>query len=108
MGPWKTDLSSKKSVRVQANVNILAQESACQYMAHSSSHKKKDLHVKAYHPPAVQALKAPDAAKRVKWAEDFRDAVMLDLHILWTEEAIFHLNGTVPAQCHHPEPPCLY
>ena len=55
--------------------------------------------MKAYHPPAVQALKAPDAAKRVKWAEDFLDTVMLDFtypyYILWTDEAIFHLNRTV-------------
>ncbi|KAL5496598.1 hypothetical protein EMCRGX_G012911 [Ephydatia muelleri] len=39
---------------------------------------KKDLRRKAYHPRAVQALKAPDAAKR---AEDFLDAVMMDFHI---------------------------
>ena len=56
--------------------------------------------MKAYHPRAVQALKAPDAAKRVKWAEDYFDANMMDFTypdyiILWTDEAIFHLNGTV-------------
>ena len=89
----KQHCGRKKSVRVQANVNILAQciqsnphVSTRRIQAHtrlkrSSTQKmlKKDLHMKAYHTPAVQALKAPDAAKRVKWAEDFLDAVMLDL-----------------------------
>ena len=89
----KQHCGRKKSVRVQANFNILAQciqrnphVSTRRIQAHtgldrSSTQKmlKKDLHMKAYHPRAVQALKAPDAAKRVKWAEDFLDAVMLDL-----------------------------
>ncbi|KAL5488676.1 hypothetical protein EMCRGX_G017653 [Ephydatia muelleri] len=59
---------------------------------------RKDLHMKPYIPHPVQALKTPDAAKRMKWAEDFLDAVELDYtypeYILWTDEAIFHLNGT--------------
>ena len=93
-GPWKTDLSSiveRRSLlsRVQASINILAQciqrIPHASTRAHSCSHKssiqkmlKKDLRRKAYHPRAVQALKAPDAAKR---AEDFLDAVMMDFHI---------------------------
>ena len=60
---------------------------------------RKDLHMKPYIPHPVQALKTPDAAKRMKWAEDFLDAVELDYtypeYILWMDEAIFHLNGTV-------------
>ena len=110
---FKQHCGRKKSVTVQANINILAQ--CIQRSSHASTRRinahtgldrssirkmlKKDLHVKAYHPLAVQALKAPDAAKRVKWAEDFLYAVMMDFtypdHILWTDEAIFHLNGTV-------------
>ena len=109
----KQHCGRKKSVTVQANINILAQ--CIQRNPHASTRRihahtgldrssiqkmlKKDLHMKAYHPRAVQALKAPDAAKRVKWAEDFLDAVMMDFtypdYILWTDEAIFHLNSTV-------------
>ena len=106
----KQHCGRKKSVRVQANINILAKciqrsphASTRHIHAHtgldrSSTQKmlKKDLHMKAYHPRAVQALKAPDAAKRVRY---FLDAVMMDFtyleYILWTDEAIFHLNGTV-------------
>ena len=74
---------------MQASINILAQciqrIPHASTRAHSCSHRldkssiqkmlKKDLRRKAYHPRAVQALKAPDAAKR---AEDFLDAVMMD------------------------------
>ena len=109
----KQHCGRKKSVTVQANINILAQyiqrnphaSTRCIHahtgLDRSSIQKmlKKDLPMKAYHPRAVQALKAPDAAKRVKWAEDFLDAVMMDFtypdYILWTDEVIFHLNGTV-------------
>ena len=104
MGPWKTDLNSIVVLAqcIQRNPHV----STRRIQAHtgidrSSTQKmlKKDLHMKAYHPPAAQALKAPDAAKRVKWAEDLLDAVILDFtypdYILWTDEAIFHLNGTV-------------
>ena len=55
--------------------------------------------MKPYIPHPVQVLKTPDAAKRMKWAEDFLDAVERDYmypeYILWTDEAIYHLNGTV-------------
>ena len=107
----KQHCGRKKSVRVQANINILAkciQRSPHASTRHIHAHTgldrssiqkilKKDLHMKAYHPRAVQALKAPDAAaKRVKY---FLDAVMMDFtypdYIFWTDEAIFHLNGTV-------------
>ena len=85
----KQHCGRKKSVTVQANINILAQyiqrnphASTRRIHAHtgldrSSIQKmlKKDLHMKAYHPRAVQALKAPDAARRVKWAEDFLDGL---------------------------------
>ena len=55
--------------------------------------------MKPYIPHSVQALKTPDETDRVKWAENFLDAVELDYmypeYILWTDEAMFHLNGTV-------------
>eukprot|EP00731_Ephydatia_muelleri_P011941 Em0006g835a len=74
----KQHCGRKKSVRVQANINILAKciqrsphASTWHIHAHtgldrSSIQKilKKDLHMKTYHPRAVQALKAPDAAAK--------------------------------------------
>ena len=103
----------KKSIRVPSNINTLAQivqrnpQASIQCLHAQTGFKKTtickmlrmDLHMKPYIPHPVQALKTPDAAKRVKWAEDFLDAVELDYtypeYILWTDEAIFHLNGTV-------------
>ncbi|KAL5499963.1 hypothetical protein EMCRGX_G011440 [Ephydatia muelleri] len=107
----KQHCGRKKSVRVQANINILAKciqrsphASTWHIHAHtgldrSSIQKilKKDLHMKTYHPRAVQALKAPDAAaKRVKY---FLDAVMMDFtypdYIFWTDEAHFSSQCSV-------------
>ena len=61
--------------------------------------KKDLLMMKPYRPHLFQALNAADPAKRVKWAEDLLKSVDLDLsfpdYILWRDEAIFHLDGTV-------------
>ena len=49
--------------------------------------------------PLVQALLPCDIDKRVKWAEDYLEAAERDFtypdYILWTDEAIFHLDGHV-------------
>ena len=33
--------------------------------------------MKAYHPPAVQALKEPNDAKKVKWVQDALETAMM-------------------------------
>ena len=54
---------------------------------------------RAYRRPLVQALLPGDIDKRVKWAEDYLEAAERDFtypdYILWTDEAIFHLDGHV-------------
>ena len=53
--------------------------------------------MKAYRQPLVQGLLPGDIDKRVKWAEDYLEAAERDFtypdYILWTNEAIFHLDG---------------
>ena len=55
--------------------------------------------MEAYSRPLVQALLPGDIDKRVKWAEDYLEAAVRDFtypdYILWTDEAIFHLDGHV-------------
>lgn len=103
----------KKTVRIPATINTVQQQVQVNPQAsirrivaqtglkRSSVHQiiKKDLKLKPYRPHLVQALNAADPAKRVKWAEDFLKAVDMDLtypdYILWSDEAIFHLDGTV-------------
>ncbi|KAL5497129.1 hypothetical protein EMCRGX_G013548 [Ephydatia muelleri] len=55
--------------------------------------------MKVYRRPIVQALLPGDIDKRVKWAEDYLEAAERDFtypdNILWTDEAIFHLDGHV-------------
>ena len=59
----------------------------------------KTLKMKVYRRPIVQALLPGDIDKRVKWAEDYLEAAERDFtypdYILWTDEAIFHLDGHV-------------
>lgn len=60
---------------------------------------KRKLHLKPYRPARVQALNVLDPNKRLAWAEAFLKATDLDWtypnYIVWTDEAIFHLNGHV-------------
>eukprot|EP00731_Ephydatia_muelleri_P023058 Em0015g641a len=60
---------------------------------------RKTLKMKVYRRPLVQALLPGGIDKRVKWAEDYLEAAERDFtypdYILWTDEAIFHLDGNV-------------
>ena len=106
----KTNCGRKKTIQVPRNVGIIAQKNAADP---NSEHKKtpsrdrietikmlrKTLKMKAYRWPLVQALLPGDIDKRVKWAEDYLEAAERDFtypdYILWTDEAIFHLDGHV-------------
>ena len=60
---------------------------------------RKDLKMKAYRSRMVQELKEGDHEKRVEWAEEWLEKVEYnneyEENILWTDEAIFKLNGKV-------------
>ena len=60
---------------------------------------RKTLKMKAYRRPLVQALLPGEIDKRVKWAADYLKAAERDFtypdYILWTDEAIFYLDGHV-------------
>ena len=109
----KTNCGRKKTVQVPRNVGIIAQKMQQTptmsirrlhlgtRLRRSSVQKmlRKTLKMKAYRRPLVKALLPGDIDKRVKWAEDYLEAAERDFtypdYILWTDEAIFHLDGHV-------------
>ena len=109
----KTNCGRKKTVQVPRNVGIIAQKMRQTPtmsirrlhlgtgLRQSSVQKmlRKTLKMKAYRRPLVQALLPGDIDKRVKWAEYYLEAAERDFtypdYILWTDEAIFHLDGHV-------------
>ena len=60
---------------------------------------KKDLEMQGYRASLVQELKEDDPALRIEWAELWLEKVrqnpIFPDQVLWTDEAIFHLNGHV-------------
>ena len=114
MGQWKTDLSSivEGISLLECKLTLTSLLSAYKEIpmpvhgAFMLTQVKHTEHVEEGPPhecitsSCSTGLKAPDAAKRVKWTEDFlMHAVMMAFtypdYILWTDEAIIHLNSTV-------------
>ncbi|KAL5494233.1 hypothetical protein EMCRGX_G015522 [Ephydatia muelleri] len=109
----KTNCGRKKTVQVPRNVGIIAQKMwqtptlsirrlhLGTGLRRSSVQKmlRKTLKMKAYRRLLVQALLPGDIDKGFKWAEDYLEAAERDFtypdYILWTDEAIFHLDGHV-------------
>ena len=111
---WKGNCGRKKTVRTPANIATIGNTMAATPttsirrlqaqnpgVTRSSIQRilKKDLGMQGYRASLVQELKEDDPALRIQWAELWFEKVRQNPsfpdQVLWTDEAIFHLNGHV-------------